>query len=52
MKLFIKFFGCGSVERRLSRCDYIVQDIKSISNKIVLHFDASPIKQLDYNCFK
>lgn len=55
MKLFIKFFSCGSVSIRPSICDFIVQDINNITNNIVFHFDAYPlftIKQFDYDCFK
>lgn len=59
MKLFIKFFNCGSVNVRSNtatpRCDYIVQDATSILEKILPHFDTYPLlnlKQEDYICFK
>ncbi len=59
MKLFIKFFGCGIVNLRSNlstpRCDFIVQDVTSLLNKIIPHFDKYPLlnlKQEDYNCFK
>lgn len=57
MKLFIKFFGCGVVNVRSTspRCDYIVQDISSLSKLIIPHFDTYPllaIKHKDYLCFR
>ena len=59
MKLFINFFSCGSVSERSSsatlRCDYIVQDVTNLVEKILPHFDKYPIlnlKQEDYKCFK
>jgi hypothetical protein len=59
MKLFIKFFDCGSVVSRSNiktpRCDFIVQDITCLYDKILLHFDTYPLlnlKQEDYICFK
>lgn len=59
MKLFIKFFNCGSVNVRSNtatpRCDYFVQDTISILEKILPHFDTYPLlnlKQEDYICFK
>lgn len=59
MKLFIKFFGCGSVNVRSNvatpRCDYIVQDITNLVENIIVHFDSYPLlnlKQEDYKCFK
>lgn len=59
MKLFIKFFNCGTVSERSNvttqRCDFIVQDTVSILEKILPHFDAYPLlnlKQEDYICFK
>lgn len=59
MKLFIKFFNCGNVYIRSNkitpRCDFIVQDINSISKNIISHFDFYPLenlKQEDYFCFK
>lgn len=59
MKLFIKFFNCGSVNVRSNtatpRCDYIVQDATSLLEKILPHFDTYPLlnlKQEDYICFK
>lgn len=59
MKLFIKFFGCSIVNLRSNlstpRCDFIVQDVTSLLNKIIPHFDKYPLlnlKQEDYNCFK
>lgn len=59
MKLFIKFFNCGSVNVRSNtatpRCDYIVQDTASLLEKILPHFDIYPLlnlKQEDYICFK
>ncbi len=59
MKLFIKFFDCGVVNLRSNlstpRCDFIVQDVTSLLNKIIPHFDLYPLlnlKQKDYICFK
>jgi len=58
MNLFSKFFNCGSVYVRLNssqRCDFVVQDIKLLLNKIIPHFDLYPILNLkykDYICFK
>jgi hypothetical protein len=58
MKLFIKFFGCGTVSIRsntsTSRCDYIVQDTTNLIGNILPHFDSYPLlnlKQKDYKCF-
>lgn len=57
--MFILFFGCGISKMRynnkISRCDYYVQDINSIINKIIPHFEKYPlenIKELDYLDFK
>ncbi len=57
MKLFIKFFGCGSIRVRSNSlmCDYIVQDTTNLLEKILPHFDSYPVlnlKQEDYKCFK
>lgn len=59
MKLFTKFFDCGVVHIRSNsatpRCDFIVQDVSSLLNKIIPHFDQQPLlnlKQKDYICFK
>lgn len=59
IKLFVKFFGCGTVHSRSNlatpRCDFIVQDATSLLNKIIPHFDLYPLlnlKQKDYICFK
>lgn len=64
MKLFIKFFDCGIVHLRSNlathcpkgaRCDFIVQDVSSLLDKIIPHFDLYPLlnlKQKDYICFK
>jgi len=58
MNLFSKFFNCGSVYVRLNssqRCDFVVQDIKLLLNKLIPHFDHYPILNLkykDYICFK
>lgn len=59
MKLFIKFFCCGTVVLRSNlttpRCDFIVQDIPSLYDKILSHFDTYPLlnlKEEDYICFK
>lgn len=59
MKLFIKFFNCGTVSVRSNastpRCDFIVQDHSSLTNKIISHFELYPIlnlKKEDYLCFK
>lgn len=59
MKLFIKFFNCGVVHLRSNsatpRCDFIVQDVSSLLDKIIPHFDLYPLlnlKQKDYICFK
>ncbi len=64
MKLFIKFFDCGVVHLRsnlatpspsMGWCDFIVQDVSSLLDKIIPHFDLYPIlnlKQKDYICFK
>ena len=59
MKLFIKFFGCGSVGVRSNaatpRCDFYVQDSTLLLENILPHFDAYPLlnlKQEDYICFK
>jgi hypothetical protein len=59
LKLFIKFFNCGVVNLRSNpltpRCDFIVQDISSLLDKIIPHFDLYPIlnlKHKDYICFK
>lgn len=59
LNLFIKFFGCGIVNVRSNlatpRCDYIVQDVKSILDNIIPHFHNYPLlnlKQKDYICFK
>jgi hypothetical protein len=59
MKLFIDFFKCGTVYTRsnsaVARCDFIVQDFKSLWNTIIPHFDSYPIlslKNKDFICFK
>lgn len=59
IKLFIKFFGCGEVNMRSNlntpRCDFYIQDISSMLEKVIPHFDAYPVenlKQKDYICFK
>jgi hypothetical protein len=57
IKLFIKFFGCGSIRVRSNSlmCDYIVQDTTNLLEKIIPHFDSYPVlnlKQEDYKCFK
>jgi len=43
MKLFISYFKCGKVilrmNKSISRCDYLVQDLNSIMNNIIPHFD-------------
>ena len=59
MYLFIKFFGCGTVNLRSNistpRCDFIVQDFDSLLNKVIRHFDSYPLlnlKQKDFICFK
>lgn len=59
MELFIKFFNCGKVNVRSNtatpRCDFYVQDITLLLEKILPHFDAYPLlnlKQEDYICFK
>ena len=58
MKLFIAFFGCGTVSVRSNtstpRCDYFVQDTTNIIANIIPHFDTYPLlnlKQKDYECF-
>jgi len=56
-RLFVKFFGCGTVYIRSdsSRCDFIVQDLDSVLIKVLPHFDLYPlqnIKQKDYLDFK
>lgn len=50
-----EYFECGRVAVRRDiktpRCDYVVQDIKNISTKIITHFEKYPlqnIKHLDY----
>lgn len=55
----IKFFDCGIVHLRSNlatpRCDFIVQDVSSLLDKIIPHFDLYPLlnlKQKDYICFK
>lgn len=59
IKLLIKYFNCGQVFLRsnvnTSRCDFIVQDSKSLLEKVIPHFDTYPLlnlKQQDYLCFK
>lgn len=57
IKLFIKFFGCGVVNVRsnLDRCDFYIQDITSMVEKLIPHFDIYPVeslKQKDYICFR
>lgn len=59
IKLFIKFFGCGVVHTRSAlktpRCDFSVQNIYSVVEKIIPHFDVYPIESLkekDYICFR
>ena len=59
MKLFIKFFSCGTVRLRSNiarpRCDFIVQDTSSLFEKIIIHFENYPLlnlKQEDFYCFK
>jgi hypothetical protein len=59
IKLFIKFFNCGSVNIRSNlatpRCGYYVQNTTLLLEKILPHFDAYPLlslKQKDYICFK
>lgn len=59
MKLFISFFDCGNIKVRssnkISRCDYYVQDLNSIVNKIIPHFEKyslENIKKSDYSDFK
>jgi len=59
MRLFVEFFGCGLVHVRSNpltpRCDFIVQDKKSIVNKIIPHFSLYPLenlKQKDFLDFK
>lgn len=59
LKLFIKFFSCGVVDMRSNpltpRCDFFVQDIGSLLEKVIPHFDSYPLlnlKQKDFICFK
>jgi hypothetical protein len=59
MKLFIQFFNCGRVNMRSNpltpRCDFFVQDIGSLLEKVIPHFDCYPLlnlKQKDFICFK
>lgn len=59
MYLFINFFNCGKISIRSNiltpRCDYIVQDTKSLLGKIIKHFELYPLKNLkqkDFVCFK
>lgn len=58
MKLFTKFFNCGTVYVRKNiseRCDFVVQDINLLISNIIPHFDLYPILNLkyeDYICFK
>lgn len=59
MRLFITFFGCGTVYSRQNtatpRCDFVVQDFPSLWDKILPHLDRYPLhnlKQEDYFCFK
>lgn len=51
MKLFIKFFDCGIVHLRSNsatpRCDFIVQDVSSLLDKIIPHFDLYPLLNLN-----
>jgi hypothetical protein len=58
LKLFSKFFNCGTVYERLNsskRCDFLVQDINLLITNILPHFNIYPIlniKYEDYICFK
>jgi hypothetical protein len=59
LKFFIKFFDYGVVNLRSNlstpRCDFIVQDVTSLLNKIIPHFNLYPLlnlKQEDSNCFR
>lgn len=55
LRLLITFFGCGVVNVRTIRCDYMVQDVTTIWKLIVPHFDTYPllaIKSKDYLCFR
>src|SRR5436305_7466619 len=59
IKLLTTFFDCGVAKIRYNkktlRCDYLVQDINSIQNKIIPHFEKyslNNIKELDFLDFK
>jgi hypothetical protein len=59
MNLFCKYFNCGLVAVRSNpttpRCDFIVQDKKSIIENIIPHFESYPmfnLKQTDFIIFK
>lgn len=59
MNILIDYFGCGKVYLRNNnatpRCDFIIQNLTDIYNKVLPHFDEYPLnnfKQLDYLDFK
>ena len=59
MKLFIDFFKCGKIQERSNpltpRVDYIIQDINSIIDFVIPHFDSyslNNVKQKDFEIFK
>jgi hypothetical protein len=59
MKLFITFFNCGKTrirsDKMRTRCDYWVQDLNSLKNLIIPHFEIyslNNIKELDFLDFK
>jgi hypothetical protein len=59
MNKLIDFFGCGGVYIRnnisTSRCDFVIQNLTDIYNKVLPHFDQYPLnnfKQLDYLDFR
>ena len=55
----VNYFGCGKVYFRNNittpRCDFIIQNLSDIYDKVLPHFDKYPLnnlKQLDYLDFK
>lgn len=58
MKLFISFFNCGTVKIRpsnLKRCDYYVQSLNLVVEKIISHFEKYSLnnfKGLNFSYFK
>ena len=59
MNKLVDYFGCGKVYFRNNlttpRCDFIIQNLTDLYDKVLPHFDKYPLnnlKQLDYLNFR